>query len=156
MELSGRHAYGPRVTILCDNKDPTEEQTVTRPIYMAASVGHYTEQQRMHTTEMEMLGIRWIQDKTRKDRIRNKKFRSDAIVKPITTYDMSHRNAFHGMAILMRRDDKNAAKAGTTIKVGGKRPRGRPRLRWMDRVRSDVGEETSRKAHTEVDGQSAK
>ena len=45
---------------------------------MAVSVGRYirAEQQRMHTTEMKML--RWIQGKTRKDRIRNEKFSSDA------------------------------------------------------------------------------
>ena len=30
------------------------------------------------------------------------------------------------------------AKQVTTMKVGGKRPRGRPRLRWMDRGRSDL------------------
>ena len=44
---------------------------------------HRAEQQRMHTTKMKML--RWIQGKTRNDRIRNEKFRSDAMVKPITT-----------------------------------------------------------------------
>ena len=53
---------------------------------------------------------------------------------------MSPRNAFRGMAmtIVIRRDDKNVAKQVTTMKVGGKRPRGRPRLRSMDRVRSDL------------------
>ena len=39
---------------------------------------------------------------------------------------------------LMRRKDTNFAKQVTTMKVGGKRPRGRPRLMWMDRVRSDL------------------
>ena len=34
----------------------------------------------------------------------------------------------------------NVAKEVTTMKVGGKRPRGRPKLRWMDRVRSDMKE----------------
>ena len=37
----------------------------------------------MHTTETKMR--RWIQGKTRKDRIRNEKIRSDVMVKPITT-----------------------------------------------------------------------
>ena len=39
---------------------------------------------------------------------------------------------------VMRRDDTNVAKQVTMMKVGGKIPRGRPRLRWMDRVRSDL------------------
>ena len=65
-----------------------------------------------------------------------KKFRSDAMVKP--TY--ATRNAFqveswYGHA--MKRDDKNVAKEVTTMKVRVKGPRGGPRLRWMDRVRSD-------------------
>ena len=67
----------------------------------------------MHTAEMKML--RWIQGKTRKDRIRNEKFRSDAMVKPITTY--------------VKRRDTNVAKQVTMTK---KRPRGRPILRSID------------------------
>ena len=41
---------------------------------------------------------------------------------------------------MMRRDDTNVAKQVTMMKVGGKRSRGRPRLRWMDRVRSNMNE----------------
>ena len=95
---------------------------------------HKAEQQKMHTTEMKML--RWIQGKTRKDRIRNDKFRSDAMVKPITTYVTQKRLSWYGH--VMRREDTNVAKHVATMKVGGKKPRGRPRLRWMDRVRSDL------------------
>ena len=86
----------------------------------------------MHRTEMKML--RRIQSKTRKDRIRNEKFRSDAMVKPITTYVAQKRPSWYGH--VMRRYATNVAKQVTTMKVGGKRPRGRHRLRWMDRVRS--------------------
>ena len=56
--------------------------------------------------------------------------------KPITTYVTQKRVSWYGH--LMRREDTNIAKQVTTMKVGGKRPRGRPRLRWMDRVRSDL------------------
>ena len=58
------------------------------------------------------------------------------MVKPITTYVTQKRLAWYGH--VMRREDTNVAKHVTTMKVGGKRPRGRPRLRWMDRVRSDL------------------
>ena len=76
--------------------------------------------------------VRWIQGQTWKDRIRNEKFRSDAMVKPITTYVTQKRLSWYGH--VMRRDDKNVAK----------------------QVNDEGGrEETSRKAQTEVDGQSA-
>ena len=80
--------------------------------------------------------LRWIQGKTRKYRIRNEKFRSDAMVKPITTFVAQKRLSWYGH--VMRREDTNVAKQVTTMKVGGKIPRGRPILRWMDRVRGDL------------------
>ena len=54
---------------------------------------------------------------------------------------MSPRNAFRGTGVyghIMRRGETHVAKKVTTKKVGGKRPRGRPSLTWMDRVRSDL------------------
>ena len=58
------------------------------------------------------------------------------MVKPITTYVTHKRLSWYGH--VMRRNDTNVAKQVTTMKVAGKRPRGRLRLRWMDRVRSDL------------------
>ena len=58
------------------------------------------------------------------------------MVKPITAYVAQKRLSWYGH--VMRREDTNVAKQVTTMKVGGKRPRGRPRLRWMDRVRGDL------------------
>ena len=77
--------------VICDKKVPVKlnnklYKTVIRPTLIYGSecwVLHRAEQQRMHTTETKML--RWIQGKTRKDRFRNEKFRSDAMFKPITT-----------------------------------------------------------------------
>ena len=60
--------------------------------------------------------LRWIQGKTRKDRIRNEKFRSDAMVKPITTYVAQKRLSWFGH--VMRREETNVAKHVTTMKVG--------------------------------------
>ena len=70
------------------------------------------------------------------------------MVKPITTYVAQKRLSWYGH--VMRRDEMNVAKHVTTMKVGGKRPRGRPRLRWMDRVRSDLKQH---KPRTEKDGE---
>ena len=80
---------------------------------------HRAEQQRMHTTEMNML--RWIQGKTKKDRIRNEMFSSDAMVKPITTHVTQKRLSWSGH--VMRREYTNVAKHVTTMKAGGKIPR---------------------------------
>ena len=58
------------------------------------------------------------------------------MVKPITTYVTQKRLSRFGH--VMRREDTNVAKQVTTMKVGGKIPRGRPKLRWVDRVQSDL------------------
>ena len=47
------------------------------------------------------------------------------MVKPITTYIAQKRLSWYGH--VMRREDTSVAKLVTTMKVGGKRPRGRPR-----------------------------
>ena len=72
--------------VICDKKVPVKlnnklYKTVIRPTLIYGSecwALHKAEQQRMKM-------LRWIEGKTRKDRIRNEKFRSDAMVKPITT-----------------------------------------------------------------------
>ena len=66
----------------------------------------------------------------KENRIRNEKFRSNGMVKTIITYVTQKRIWWYGHG--MSRDDMTVAKEVTTVKVGGKRPRGRPRLRWMD------------------------
>ena len=127
--------------LICDKKVPVKMnnklyKTVIRRTLLYSSdcwTLHRSEQQRLHTTDMKML--RWIQSKTRKDRIINEKFRSDVMVKPITTYVTQKRLSWYGH--VTRREDTNVAKKVTPMKVGWKIPRGRPILRWMDRVRSD-------------------
>ena len=86
----------------------------------------------MHTTEMKML--RWIQGKTWKDRIRNEKFRRDALFKPITTYVTQKR-----LFVVWPCDDEE--RRNEPCKASNNNEGGR--------------EETSRKAQTEVDGQGA-
>ena len=58
------------------------------------------------------------------------------MVKPITTCVTPKRLSRYDH--VMRRDDTNVTKEVTTTKVGGKRPRGRTRLRWMDIMLSDM------------------
>ena len=55
---------------------------------------------------------------------------------PHNNYITQKRISWYGY--VKRREDTNVAMQVTTMKVGGKIPRGRPRLGWMDRVRSDL------------------
>lgn len=38
----------------------------------------------------------------------------------------------------MRRDETNEVRVSIEYKITGKRPRGRPKKRWMDRVHQDL------------------
>ena len=58
------------------------------------------------------------------------------MVKPTTKYVTQKRLSWYGH-VMMRREETNVAKQVTTMKVGGKRTRGRPILRWMDRARTE-------------------
>ena len=58
------------------------------------------------------------------------------MVKPITTLCRPETPFVVWPCNAKTRQDTNVAKQVTTMKVGGKRPRGRPRLRWTDRDNS--------------------
>ena len=112
---------------------------------------HRADQQRMHTTELKML--RWIQSKTRKDRIRNEMFRSDAMVEPITTCHPE--TPF----VVWPCDEKRRHEG---CKASDNNEGGREETSRKDQTEVDGPsaerhgrEETSRKAQTEVDGPSA-
>ena len=89
------------------------------------------EEQRLHTTEMKML--RWSQGKTRKDRINNETIRGNAKVAPINSVLAQKRLSWYGH--VMRRD---ITKSTLRTTVTGTRPRGRPNMRWLDRLKSDM------------------
>ena len=124
--------YDQRGT-LCDKKVPVKLKNKLYKIVIRPTLIHGSEcwalhkagQQRMHTTEMTIL--RRIHGKTRIDRIRNEKFRSDAI----NTYVAQKRLSWYGH---VRRRHKCCTASNND---------------------EDGREEFSRKAQTEVDGQSA-
>ena len=58
------------------------------------------------------------------------------MVKPITTLCHPETPFVVWPYVMMKGEETNVAKPVTTMRVGGKRLRGRPRLRRMDRVRS--------------------
>ena len=92
------------------------------------------EQNKMNTTGMKML--RFIQGKPRKYHIRNVTIREKVHMKQINTFLMKKRLSWFGH--VQRRDDYNVVKS-----VLNTRPRGRPKLRWMDRLKDDMKKNNS-------------
>ncbi|EYB83101.1 hypothetical protein Y032_0342g3016 [Ancylostoma ceylanicum] len=73
-------------------------------------------EQTLHAMEMRML--RWTQGLTRLDRVRNDDVRAMFGVAPIVA--------------------KMLTKSAMNITVEGRRPRGRPKTRWLDRIEEDM------------------
>ena len=92
------------------------------------------EEQRKHTTEMKML--RWSQGKTRKDRIKIETTRGIARVAPINSVLTQKRLSWYGH--VMRREETHITRSTLSMTVTGTRPRGRPNMRWLDILKSDM------------------
>ena len=113
-------------------------KTVVRPAMVYGSDDCWAlikqEEQRLHTNEMKML--RWSQGKTRKDRTKNETIRGNAKVTPINSVLTQKRLSWYGH--VMRRDETHITKSTLRTTVTGTRPRGRPKMRWLDRLKSDI------------------
>ena len=92
------------------------------------------EEQSLHTTEIKIL--RWSQGKTRIDRIKNETIRGIAKVTPIKSVLTQRRLSWYGH--VMRREETHITRRTLNMKVTGTRPRGRPNMRWLDRLNSDM------------------
>ena len=112
-------------------------KTVVRPAMVYGSecwALRKQEEQRLHTTEMKML--RWSQGKTRKDIIKNETIRGNAKVTPINSVLTQKRLSWYGH--VMRRDETHITKSTLRTTVTGTRPRGRPKMRRLDTLKSDM------------------
>jgi hypothetical protein len=85
---------------------------------------------------MEMKFLREIIGKTRRDRIRNDDIREQLKVEDIKIDIEKNRLRWYGH--VMRKADERIPKRMLEMKLRGRRPRGRPRTRWMDQVMRDV------------------
>ena len=68
--------------------------------------------------------------------------REEAHIKPINTFLMKKRLSWFGH--VQRRDHDNVAKSVLNTRIDGSRPRGRPKLRWMDRLKYDMNKNNIR------------
>ena len=112
-------------------------KTVVRPAMVYGSecwAMRKQEEQRLHTTEMKIL--RWSQGKTRKDRIKNETIRGIARVTPIKSVLNQKRLSLYGH--VMRREETHITRSTLSMTVMGTRPREHPKMRWLDRLKSDT------------------
>jgi hypothetical protein len=85
---------------------------------------------------MEMKFLRGILGKTRRDKIRNDDIREQLKVDNIK-HDME-RKRLKWYGHVMRMADEKIPKKMLEMKLRGRRPRGRPRTRWMDQVKREM------------------
>ena len=88
----------------------------------------------MYKTEMRML--LWIQGVSLREHNRNEEIREAATVQLITTHLMQKRLRWYGH--VRRRDESHITRTVLDMEVEGVRPRGRPKLRYMDTIRRDI------------------
>ena len=108
-------------------------------------------EKRMATTEMRM--VRWAMGVSLLEHSRNEKILEEAKVEAIAT--VMRRRMLEWFGHVERRCETENIRAVAEMKMEGKRPRGRPKLRWNDTVRRDLKETgTSRRNGplTEKDG----
>ena len=128
--------------VICDKKVPVKLKhkifkTVIRPT-MTYGAECWTMKKKdemlMNKTEMRML--RWIQGVSLREHKRNEEIREAATVQPIATHLMQKRLRWYGH--VRRRDECHTTRTVLDMVVEGVRPRGRPKLRYMDTIRRDI------------------
>ena len=105
-------------------------QTVIRPtlLYGCETM---KDEKRMATTEMRV--VRWAMEVSLLEHRRNEEILKEARVEMIAMVMRRRRLGWFGHVI--KRDETENIRAIVKMKMEGKRPRGRPMLRWKDTVR---------------------
>ena len=128
--------------ILCDKRMPIHLKSkiytsIVRPV---ATYGAETKQMTAVETRaygvMEMKMLRWSLGHTRLERIRNETIRGRLKVQPIVNSLAASRLRWYGH--VQRRPPEAVCKSADRIVFAGKRPKGRPRLRWIDNLKKDM------------------
>ena len=88
----------------------------------------------MATTELRM--VRWAMGVSLLENQRIDKILEEAKVEPIAM--VTRRRMLEWFAHVKRRGETENIRAVSEMKMEGKRPRGRPKLRWKDTVRRDL------------------
>jgi hypothetical protein len=90
-------------------------------------------------SKIQAMGMKYLREilgKTRRDKIRNDDIREQLKVDDIKNDIERNRLKWYGHVMCMA--DERIPKRMLEMKLSGRRPRGRPRTRWMDQVMRDV------------------
>ena len=112
-------------------------QTVIRPTLLYGCETwpmSVKDERRMATTEMRM--VRWAMGVSLLGHRMNEEILEEAKVEQIATVMRRRRLEWFGH--VKRRDETENIRAVVEMKMEGKRPRGRPQLRWKDTVKRDM------------------
>ncbi|EYC34345.1 hypothetical protein Y032_0001g372 [Ancylostoma ceylanicum] len=129
-------------SVMCDKKVPLKlkskiYRTVVRPVALYGAECWPTTLkyvQTPHTMEKRML--RWTWGNTRLDRVRNEDVRPLSGVAPVTAKMREARLRWYSH--VLRSDESLVAKPAMNITVEGRRPRRRPKTRWLVRTEDDM------------------
>ena len=94
------------------------------------------QEKKLEVAEMRML--RWMCGVTKLDKIRNERIRGTTKVGEITKKVQERRLKWYGR--VMRREEHYVGRRTMEMKVQGRRKRGRPKRRWLDKVKYDIKE----------------
>ena len=130
--------------VICDRRLPAKVKgkvysSVVRPamVYELETVAvTKTQVEEMEVTKMKML--RFAMGVTRKDKIRNEHIRSTVKVERLGMKIREARLRWYGH--VMRRNPEYVGRKMMEMELPGKRRRGRPKRRFLDVVKEDMGE----------------
>ena len=130
--------------VLCDSRMNVKikgkvYRTVVRPalMYWAETLA-LTKAQENNLEGAEMRMLRWMCGVSKLDKIRNKRIRGTMNMGEITKKVQERRLKWYGH--VMRKEEHYVGRRAMVIKVQGRRKRGRPKRRWLDKVKDDTKE----------------
>ena len=94
------------------------------------------QEKKLEVTEMRML--QWMCGVTKLDKIRNERIRRTTKVGEITKKVQERMLKWYGH--VMRREEHYVGRRAMEMKVQWRRKRGRPKRRWLDKVKDDIKE----------------
>ena len=114
-------------------------RTVVRPALMyGAETWALKKAQEKKLDVAEMRMPQWMCGVAKLDKIINERIRGKKKVRKITKKVQDKRLKWYGHA--MRREEHNVGRRAMEMKVQGRRKRGRPKRRWLDKAMDDIKE----------------